>query len=314
MDGPGHSAGIAVGEPYGPAFDGDMPPATGCGQSCGPGCCDPCCSNCCPDACHTIWENLQLFAGVQGFKSPVDQGVNGNFGFHEGLNWGGPVFEYGGLGGQIGARVLQSDLSYSTALEDTRNQFFFTTGLFHRPLNNDGWQGGVVFDWLHDDFYAQMNVTQLRGEISWLNCGCFEIGAWTAIATSNSHGDSSVNDEFVNWEPIDQYALFYRRYFCSGANARFSAGATGEGAGLLAGDMTVPFTQQCALVVNATYMIGSGHDVVAESRNEAWGLTMSLVWYPGYKSPCSSRNPYRPVFGVADNSTMLLNFRGNPVD
>lgn len=291
-------------------FDGP-PGAPGCGGGdCGSDCGDDCCTDCCPDPCCTIWENLQVFGGVQGFKSPVDQGVNGNFGFHEGANWGGPVFEYGGMGGQIGAQVVQSDLAESFLFDDNRIQFFFTTGLFHRPFDNNGWQGGVVFDWLHDDYYVQMDVTQIRGEISWLSCGHHEIGFWTALATTSDQAFSSINDANVGWEPIDMYALFYRKYFDNGAIGRFSAGFTGDGEGLLGVDGLAPITQHCAVVASANYIMGRNDPAPEEALTESWGLTLSVVWFPGYKSPCSSRNPYRPIFDVVGNTTMMLKYRG----
>jgi hypothetical protein len=261
-----------------------------------------------------IWQNLEVFGGVQGFKSPADQGVNGNFGFHEGMNWGGPVFEYGGIGGQIGFEAVQSDLGKSYVFNDNRIQFFFTTGLFHRPMNNHGWQGGVVWDWLHDEYYVTMNVSQLRGELSWLSCGHHEIGFWTALSTTPGSNFSPVNDDDVTWEPIDMYALFYRRYFDNGAIGRFSAGFTGDGQGLLGADAIAPLSKRVALVVNANYIIGRNDPAPTESLTESWGLTISVAFFPGYKSPCSSRNPYRPLFGVADNTSMMLNYRGPGLD
>lgn len=36
-------------------------------------------------------RDLTVFGGVHGFKGPLDQGRNGNFGFHEGVNLGGPL-------------------------------------------------------------------------------------------------------------------------------------------------------------------------------------------------------------------------------
>jgi len=285
-----------------------------CAGNCATPCGDACCSPCCPDPCYAAWENLQVFGGVQGFKSPVDQGVNGNFGFHEGVNWGGALFEYGGIGGQLGVQVAQSDLAESFVYEDNRIQFFFTTGLFHRPMNNHGWQGGVVWDWLHDDYYAQMDVSQLRAELSWVSCGHHEIGFWSAIGTTSDKQFSSFNDEDVSWQPIDMYALFYRRYFANGSIGRFSGGFTGDGQGLLGADLLAPLTAKLALVANANYILGRNDPAPEEALTESWGLTISLVWFPGYKTPCSSRNPYRPIFGVADNTTMMLNYRGPSFD
>ena len=304
MEGPGPDVEAFEMNPSG-MHPGDM----SYGDDFGSGCAESCCVPCGPDPCWTIWENLQVFGGVDGFKSPVDQGLNGNFGFHEGLNWGGPLFEYGGIGGQIGAQAVQSNLAESYNFEDNRIQFFLTTGLFHRPFDSDGWQGGVVFDWLHDDFYVQMDVAQLRAEISWLSCGHHEIGAWVAIGTTSDTQEVEFDDEQVEdltWEPIHMYSLFYRTHFGCGGSGRFSAGFTVEGEGLLGGDVLAPLTQHCALMAGANYIIGRNDPAPEESLSEAWGLTISLVWFPGYNSPCSPKNAYRPLFDVANNNWMML--------
>jgi hypothetical protein len=257
---------------------------------------------------------VQLFGGVAAFKGPVDQGLNGNVGFHEGANWSGPLFEYGGVGGQIGFRAVQSNLAESYVFSDNRIQTFFTAGLFHRPMNGNGWQGGVVWDWLHDEFYGTMNVAQLRGEVSWLCCDGHEFGAWAAVATTSDTGTTPNISGTFSWEPLDLYAMFYRRNLANGGYGRFSAGATGDGQGLLGFDIFAPVSQKVALVIAANYVIGSNDPYPAESLSEAWGMTIGFVWHPFYKNCCSPRNPYRPIFGVADNTSMILGYDGQRID
>ena len=57
-----------------------------------------------------MWENFHLFAGPQGFKSPTDLFQDGNFGLHEGLNWGMPVWDDIGLGYQKGFQCTAEQL------------------------------------------------------------------------------------------------------------------------------------------------------------------------------------------------------------
>ena len=57
-------------------------------------------------------RGLSIFGGVQGFRTPADVSHSGNFGFHEGLNYGGPLgdpWEY--LGFQVGADDAQSNFT-----------------------------------------------------------------------------------------------------------------------------------------------------------------------------------------------------------
>ena len=131
---------------------------------------------------------------------------------------------------------------------------------------------------------------------------------------------SDLNDAQVRWETLDMYAFFYRKYFANGAIGRFSSGFTGEGDALLGVDLMAPLTSNFAFEGGFNYRIPDGNtdaeddDDRRAALNEGWGITLNLVWYPGYKSPCSSRNPYRPMFGVADNTTLFLNQRNANVD
>ena len=46
-----------------------------------------------------------------------------------------------------------------------------------------------------------------------------------------------------NIKPISQYAFFYRRNFCEGAEARLWAGFTGDKDGLFGGDLRIPLVK-----------------------------------------------------------------------
>jgi hypothetical protein len=60
-----------------------------------------------------------------------------------------------------------------------------------------------------------------------------------------------------------------------------------------------------AIENRANYMIPKGSGDTAQAR-ESWGLVMQLVWYPGLNAKCQQRNPYRPLFNVADNSLFMV--------
>ena len=155
----------------------------------GDACCeDGSCGECssCLVPCGFIFPagNLELFAGVQGFTGPANQSAGGgSFGFNEGLNWGMPIPLFGCLGGQIGFRATQSNLSGSDASDDTRRQAFVTAGLFRRV--DVGLQGGVVVDWLSDGWYRDVDLVNLRMELSWMIDGTHELGFWGTGGTKN---------------------------------------------------------------------------------------------------------------------------------
>ena len=84
--------------------DGGPPgncPTCGNGGNCGScgGCgCRPLCCLFCRDWWEQTCPDLSISAGTQGFKGPIDQGLNGDFGFHEGINWGSPFWDAMGIG------------------------------------------------------------------------------------------------------------------------------------------------------------------------------------------------------------------------
>ena len=115
------------------------------------------------------FRDLTVFAGVQGFKDPIDLGENADFGFHYGANWGMPLWGCSGVGVQVGFEFDHSDLApNATVFGDHRNQYFLTGGVFYRPTHECGLQGGLVWDYLDDEFYNSVKVGQIRGNLSYV--------------------------------------------------------------------------------------------------------------------------------------------------
>jgi hypothetical protein len=253
-------------------------------------------------------ENIQLFTGKQGFKGPVDQGVNGDFGYHGGANWGMPLLDAHGIGYQIGANYIGSDFAGRTGpLGHRRAQFFVTSGVFRRAVCGNGWQGGAVVDYLRDDFYIQMDLTQVRAELSYLYCH-HEVGFWGAFSgnTSTHWGDiPNTPWQSYSFEANNQYNVFYRYEFCNGTVCRTWCGLSAHGDAIFGGDATVRFSERVGLMANYNYLLPRNDDTVPNNVKESWNLTISFVWYPGYKRCDSWTNPYRPLFYTADNGWFL---------
>lgn len=256
-------------------------------------------------------DNLWLFAGATGFKGPIDQGQNGNFGFHEGANYAVPLFYDRPLSAQVGVRFTQSNFSGSELSDESRHQMFFTAGLFRRVQH--GWQLGAAFDWLKDDFYAELDVHQIRGELSWVSTCGNELGVMAAISSADDQGDdgAAMLNEF--YEVADQFAMFLRIPFDRGGDGRIFAGATSDRDGILGAELNVPINARWSVQTAATYLIpeeSSNATVdVPGHVGEIWGLSIALVWYPG--CPVEGYNPFKPLFNVADNTSMLVERRGN---
>jgi hypothetical protein len=312
-----------------PCGDGCPGPQCGCGCQCGePGCgCEPSCGE--PscgcnngefcigpgddESCHVVrirwpkWQEVEVFGGVQGFKSAYDRFPlrdSGNFGFNEGFNIGAKV-PYCALGYQFGYRATQNELNGDASSGDTQEylQHFGTAGLFHRQC--EGVNFGVVWDIVSDERYTSQHYNQIRSEISIRDGGCHEIGATVTIG-SNDHAFDDGNGNFTSFQASDQYLLFYRYHGCSGGEGRFFAGCNANSDGIIGSDMTIPVGERFSVRSGFEYLIPNASNGVEGSTQEAWNLSLGLVWHwDGQAHKCFD-NAYRPMFNVADNGTLIV--------
>jgi hypothetical protein len=274
------------------------------------------CSNCFSIPCPTFClDNFEFSAGVHGVTGPVNRGETGSFGFHEGFNWGAPVPCFGGaLGGQIGLNAVHSNFSGAEFTDEHRHQFFLTGGLFRRV--DWGLQGGIVVDYLADDWYADYDILQIRSEVSWVFPCVHELGFWLTASLDEDPETflltGSTNSVTETFEGTDLYAFFYRFHASDfeGAQARFFAGFTGDSDGLIGGDIRLPVSCDWAVEGGFAYLIpeeatgtaGRGH------AEESWNVSLGIVWYPGARTAYG--NDYcRPLFNVADNGSFMVGRR-----
>jgi len=286
-------------------------PGEGCAgcASCGEQVCGGCCDfgyECFDGRCGRWLRDLSFFVGGHGFKGPTDRGTNGNFGLHEGLNLAGPLGDPWGCGYQVGFNVVHSDFSGAPTITlrdqqvlraSDRNQCFLTGAIFRRAICN-GFQGGVAVDYLHDSYYQNTDLLQLRNEISYVFDGFCEVGYFGAYGVGTDH----IADGRL--DPIDMFCFYTQRSFENGGDGRLWAGFSGNGDGLFGASLWVPLGRSFALENRINYLLPRQGDTAQE--REAWGITMQLVWYPGKRAMLQQGNPYRAMFGVADNSSFMV--------
>jgi hypothetical protein len=273
----------------------------------------PCADGCLIPCPQISVDNTQVFAGAQGFTGVANRGETGSFGFHEGVNLGGPfpflpVLE---LSMQAGVMGTQSNHNGASFTPFSRDQLFSTIGLFHRV--DWGFQGGVVVDYMHDEWYYNLDVYQVRGELSWINPQCHEVGFWftTADNLQTTQSVIQVNSRDVtlsqDWEVTDIYAFFYRKRFCeTNGVVRGYGGFTENGDGIVGADAMAPLNDSFAVSGAFTYLIPNSEDPnrVPEHAREAWNVQISLVWFPG--AGARQWTYHRPLFDVANNGSMFL--------
>ena len=269
--------------------------------------CDTGCGGC--DVCRPYcWmDSLSIWGGVQGFKGPFSLGQDSSFGFQEGFNWGSPwVFTPLGMNTQVGFRGTQSNFNGAAFTTDHRAQFFVTAGIFRRA--EWGWQGGVVFDYLHEDWYTTLDVGQIRGEISWAVPNGSSFGLWFASSVIEDTGGfppTVAADQ--TWETHDIYAAFYRATsscFRMG-QWRVFAGFTAESDGIIGSDFKIPLAGTWSLEPEFTYLIPDEATGAGGNEEEAWNVAFNLVWYPG-RALHGIDYTRLPLLDVAGNGSMIL--------
>jgi hypothetical protein len=283
--------------------DGHCSGAPACGNS---GCSGVGCIGC--GGHRRGWiSTFSLMGGVHGFKNGVNRGNSGSFGFQEGFNLGSP-FNFSALGmqSQVGFRATQTDFNGSSFTVDSRSQFFVTAGLFKRNVN--GWQGGFVIDYLHDDWYTTIDLGQLRGELSYAAANgssvglMFTTGLFEDDTTSVLSGTSVEED----WETLDYYAFFYEVQSNHHRRGKWRVwvGLTGESDGIIGSDFKIPLAGTWSLEPGFTYVVPDEATGNGANAEEAWNVGVNLVWYPG--RAMGDLNYRRlPMFDVAGNGSMV---------
>ena len=266
------------------------------------------------------YRDFTASAGITSFTNAIDLGINGNFGTNEYLNWSMPFWNAFGVGWQVGWRGTQTnfqpasiEVGNATLSKNARDQQFVTTGFFTRAFEGRGLQGGAVYDYLHDSWLDNTDVSQLRYELSYV-WGYHELGFW---------GASNLGDQTSLFGPVrrvggvastlDLYTGFYRVQFGDANEWKFWGGGTGEGDGIIGSLVRAPMHKSLALEGTFTYVIPGRNQVInldgqgaaSSFSPSAWNVAVNVVWYPAGRSRRSLSSPYRPLFEVADNGSLI---------
>lgn len=263
--------------------------------------------------CGYCWiDTFSLNLGVAGFKNALNNGHSGSFGFQEGINWGTPYeFVPLGMNMQIGFRAIQSEFSGTqfdggNTNSDHRSQFFVTGGFFKRVTC--GWQGGIVFDFLRDEWISDVDLGQVRGELSWAVPTGSSFGFWFTSSTDESTGRPLSNSsQTALFETRDMYALFYRVQSNQHrlGQWRVFAGLTGEDDGVIGSDFKLPLAGTWSLEPEFTFVIPDENTQNGGPSEEAWNVAFNLVWYPG-RAVRGIDYCRLPMFDVAGNGSMVV--------
>ena len=295
----------------------------------GPNCgCDACCG-CDVDRIPFFlpllriqWCRFEFFAGVDGFKGPMNfantnavgsavRSGSGSFGFYEGFNEGRSLKRLFGwdMSAQLGLRATQSNFSGAEFTDGSRQQIFVTAGMFRRV--DYGFQYGTVIDYQNQDWWFQSNLVQMRSEMSWKTQTCHVFGLQTMTSLGGSSSDTFVRQAdgtiftgTVAFEPTDQYRLFYRRLLNGSGDWTAFGGWTENNDGLMGASLNLPLKQKLVLSTSATFLVPDESAINGGFQEEGWNISMGLTYRPGGPKGCGRY--CRPMFDVADNGTFLV--------
>jgi hypothetical protein len=268
------------------------------------------------------YRDFTASAGITGFTNATDFGINGNFGTNEYLNWAMPFWNAFGVGWQVGWRGVQSnfqpatiEIGNRTLSKNARDQNFLTTGFFTRAFEGRGLQGGIVYDYLHDSWFENTDLAQLRYELSYV-WGYHEWGFWGASNITDQiglFGHRRRQQPTGVADTLSLYTGFYRLQFGDANEWKVWAGGTSEADGIIGTLVRAPMHKSLALEGTFTYVIPGRNQVIDLDRGgalttfspAAWNVSVNVVWYPAARSRRSLSSPYRPLFEVADNGSMI---------
>jgi hypothetical protein len=279
-----------------------------------------CCCN--PVGFLLDWSRADLWMGVTSFSSPANfltannlgsnnnGQIEGSFGFQEGFNFGArlPSLLAGQMGSQVGMRFTHTQLDGTSAGADNRTQAFVTAGLFRRV--DYGLQGGLVVDYLHDDWVYKADLVQLRGELSFLLSPCHDLGFRFTDSQQVDDTDATIAGltapVTIQLSSLNNYRFFYRYRFSERGRglAELQAGFTEDSGAILGVSLKTPLQNQLGLETHATYLMPPS-DTDQPYVSEGWNVGMAIVWTPG-RVFGTARDYYRPLMDVADNGSFLM--------
>ena len=170
-----------------------------------------------------------------------------------------------------------------------------------------------MYDYLSDQFFDNVDVAQIRAELSYV-WGYHELGVWSATNIGNEFGlFGPLSRRNGVAATLNQYCGFYRLQFGDANEWKVWGGATQYGDGVVGTMIRAPLSRPLAIEGTFTYIIPSdtttvdiaGTGVTQQFAPSAWNLALNLVWYPAGRSRRGLASPYRPLFEVADNGSMI---------
>jgi hypothetical protein len=263
-----------------------------------------------------VWrpiDSLELFFGVDGSKQPQDFGVNAQFGGRVHANWGAPIIEGCGLGFQIGTAGNFSDHAVRVTSQvegaGSRSQSFTTVGLFQRSV--DGWNWGLVHDFLFQRDYDAISLSQWRAQFGFQVTESDEIGLFAMVP--QKHDTAGWGPIAVRLDPITQGRFYWRHTWEYDAETGLWLGvAEGHGRTNVAlGDdsaleESLVFGADVHIPLNDSWALFGQANFICPADTGTVDAFLGFVWHPGRTARGWRRRAFSPVLPVANNTSFSV--------
>lgn len=269
-----------------------------------------------------IFRKAEYFGGFTSFRSNLYENPAGgtnlvddcSHGLYGGFNVGLPLcrLSCGLFSGQFGVRTVNTNFGGASFTPDDRNQLFMTAGFFRRV--DYGLQLGIAADVLREEWYSNVDLVQIRGDIGYV----WPSGTTFGFRFANNVQDDPVAGTFNgNAFPNDAvttsdwYRFYLRHDVKSGGYGECFAGWTENKQGIVGLNMDFPITDRIAFESGFTYFL-SDEGVPANTTSGFLGGEQYDAYnmYVGFSLRPSGSRTYRsyerPLFDVADNGTMMM--------
>ena len=275
-----------------------------------------------------LFDNMEVFAGANGFGTRSGKIDETSFGFHEGVNWAGSVSPRFGIAAQFGVRSVQRTIEGTLPMLEEANwdnggksQVFITAGFFKRARSNP-FQYGLVYDWMSDNKYKNLttrggkkldsfNLGQVRTELSYKCCSGFTFGFRGTFGLAESD-DLFESTDYTAKAATQLHGFFEKPLWC-GSSAGFSAGGTPKGNAILSAYYDQPLSNRFSLKTGFTYMLPKESkdeaSAFVEDERSAWEAGITLTFHPHGGAFSKNCNPLRAMFDVAGNGSMITSHR-----
>lgn len=269
-----------------------------------------------PD-CNPGWtwtDSLELFLGLDGSKQPQDFGVNAQFGGRAHINWAMPLWEERGIGFQLGTAISQTDhaVAVTHAIEgsSTRTQSFTTLGIFQRT--GTGWTWGAVYDFLYEENYDRVTLSQFRGKIGYDITNQDEVGFMGNLPTQGANATWAGVP--VNLKPLGQGMAYWRHMWgFTGQTTGWFGVADGHGrANAALGDRSgtgkvIVFGADLQVPLNDYWALFGEANFVTPADTGTVDAYLGFAFYPGGGAVGWRRRAFSPVLPVASSPSMPIN-------